>query len=78
MTHEKYNELQKKIDKVYSDFVNELAEIETEEDINKVSEWVGHQIKPIIEWAKDNDAEEKILDDVRRAYFKLQEVLHVK
>lgn len=29
MTHEKYNELQKKMDKLASDFVDEMAEIES-------------------------------------------------
>lgn len=33
MTHEKYNELQKKMDKLASDFVDEMADIETDGDI---------------------------------------------
>ena len=76
MTHEKYNELQKKMDKLYSDFVDIAAEIETaDEDINEISEWVDTNIKPIIDWAKDNEAEEKVLNDLQADHDKLKEML---
>nr|DAZ52277.1 MAG TPA: hypothetical protein [Caudoviricetes sp.] len=76
MTHENYKELQKKMDKLYSDFVDVAADIETAgEDISKVSEWVDNNIQPIINWAKDHDAEEKVLEELHADYDKLKEIL---
>nr|DAE63702.1 MAG TPA: hypothetical protein [Caudoviricetes sp.] len=75
MTHENYNELQKKMDKLYSDFVDVAAENETQEDLTKVSEWVDNKIQPIINWAKDHDADEKVLAELRADYFKLKGML---
>ena len=73
MTHEKYNELQKKMDKLYSDFVDVAADIETDEDITKVSEWVDDQMDDIFKWANTDD--EKVLAELRADYFKLKEML---
>lgn len=73
MTHEKYNELQKKMDKLASDFVDEMAEIETQEDITKVSEWIDDQMDDIFKWANTND--EKVLAELRADYSKLKEML---
>lgn len=73
MTHEKYNELQKKMDKLYSDFVDVAADIETDEDIAKVSEWVDDQMDDIFNWANTDD--EKVLAELRADYFKLKEML---
>ena len=73
MTHEKYNELQKKMDKLYSDFVDVAADIETDEDISKVSEWVDNQMDDIFKWANTDD--EKVLAELRADYFKLKEML---
>lgn len=56
MTHEKYNELQKKMDKLASDFVDEMAEIETDEDINLASKWLDNEVDTILEWADTNDS----------------------
>lgn len=76
MTHENYNELQKKMDKLYSDFIDVAADFEERgEDFSKVSEWVDENINPIIEWAIDHDAEEKILADLQADYDKLSEML---
>lgn len=76
MTHEKYNELQKKMDKLYSDFIDVAADIETAgEDISKVSEWVDENIYPIINWAIEHNADEKILADLQADYDKLNEML---
>lgn len=58
MTHEKYNEVQKKMDKLYSDFVDVAADIETDEDIAKVSEWVDDQMDDIFNWANTDDEKE--------------------
>lgn len=73
MTHEKYNELQKKMDKLYSDFVDVAADIETDEDIEKVSEWVDNQRDDIFKWANTDD--EKVLAELRSDYFKLKDML---
>lgn len=74
MTHEKYNELQKKMDKLYSDFVDVAADIEKRgEDISKVSEWVDDQMDDIFKWANTDD--EKVLAELRADYFKLKEML---
>lgn len=76
MTHEKYNELQKKMDQLYSDFVEVAADIETaDDDMSKVSEWVDDNIQPIINWAKDHDAEEEVLNELQTDYNKLKEML---
>lgn len=76
MTHENYNELQKKMDKLYSDFIDVAADIETAgEDISKVSEWVDENIDPIINWAIEHNADEKILADLQSDYDKLNEML---
>lgn len=73
MTHEKYNELQVKMDKLASDFVDEMAEIETQEDLTKVSEWLDDKMHNIFRWANTND--EKVLAELRVDYSKLKEML---
>lgn len=76
MTHEKYDELQKKMDKLYSDFIDLAADAEeSNEDFSKVSEWVDENIYPIIEWAIDHNADEKILADLQADYDKITEML---
>lgn len=73
MTHEKYNELQKKMDKLASDFVDELAEIETDQDIDKVSAWLDEKMDAMFNWANTDD--EKVLAELRADYFKLKGML---
>lgn len=73
MTHEKYNELQKKMDKLDSDFVDELAEIETDEDVDTASEWLDEKMDAIFNWANTDD--EKVLAELRSDYFKLKGML---
>lgn len=75
MTHEKYNELQKKMDQLASDYVDEMAEIESNEDLDMTSEWLDNHMDEIFKWAKDNDAEEKVLAELRADYFKLKGML---
>lgn len=76
MTNKKYNELQKKMDKLYSDFIDLGADFEERgEDFSKVSEWLDNNIQPIINWAIDHDAEEKVLADLQADYDKLSEML---
>lgn len=73
MTHENYNELQKKMDKLASDFVDELAEIETQEDLTKVSEWLDEKMHNVFRWANTDD--EKVLVELQADYDKLKEML---
>lgn len=76
MTHENYNELQKKMDKLYDDFIDLGADFEERgEDMSKVSEWLDNNIQPIIKWAKDYDAEEEVLTELQADYNKLKEML---
>lgn len=74
MTHEKYDELQKKMDKLYSDFVDLGADIEKRgDDMNKLSEWLDEKMEAIFNWANTDD--EKVLAELRSDYFKLKEML---
>lgn len=76
MTHEKYNELQKKMDKLYSDFVDVAAEVEKlGDDMQEVSKWIYDNINPIIEWAIAHNADEKILADLQADYDELNKML---
>lgn len=76
MTHEKYNELQKKMDKLASDYVDELAEIETQEDITNVSEWLDEKMHNIFRWANTDD--EEVLAELKEDYSKLKSMLDLK
>ena len=75
MTHEKYNELQKKMDKLASDYVDEMAEREEEGTLDTGLEWLDNHMNEIFKWANDNDAEEKVLAELRADYSKLKEML---
>lgn len=75
MTHDKYNELQKKMDKLASDFVDKMAEIESNEVGEMTSEWLDNHMNEIFKWVNDNDAEEKVIGELRDDYFKLKEML---
>ena len=74
MTHEKYNELQKKMDKLASDFVDEMAEIESNEG-EMTSEWLDEKMAAIFRWANTND--EKVLAELNADYSKLKEMLEL-
>lgn len=73
MTHEKYKELQKKMDTLVSEFVDEMADIETDEDIETVSMWLDDKMDAIFKWANTED--EKVLAELRSDYFKLKGML---
>ena len=76
MTHEKYDELQKKMDQLYSDYIDLGADFEERgEDMSEVSEWLDDKMDAIFNWAKDHDAEEKVLAELRSDYFKLKGML---
>lgn len=73
MTHEKYNELQKKMDKLVSDFIDEMADIETEDDIETVSAWLDEKMDDMFNWVNTDD--EKVLAELQNDYLKLKEML---
>jgi hypothetical protein len=73
MTHAKYNEIQKKMDKLVSDFVDKMADIETVEDIETVSAWLDEKMDAMFNWANTDD--EKVLAELREDYSKLKEML---
>lgn len=73
MPHEKYNELQKKMDKLASDFVDEMADIETEEDVKTVSMWLDEKMDAMFNWADTDD--EKVLAELHADYNNLKKML---
>lgn len=75
MTHENYNELQKKMDKLADEYIDEMAEIESNEDLDMTSEWLDTHMDEIFKWATDHDSEEKLLAELRADYFKLKGML---
>lgn len=72
MTHEKYNELQTKMDKLASDFVDEMAEIEKNGG-KMTSEWLDTRMEEIYTWADTYDGE--VLAELRYDYLTLKEML---
>jgi len=73
MTHEKYDELQQKIDKLASDYIDEMAEIESNEDLDMTSEWLDEEMSKIFRWANTDD--EKVLAELQAYHDKLKEML---
>ena len=73
MTHEKYNELQKKMDKLADEYIDVMAEIESNEDLDMTSEWLDDKMEAIFKWANTDD--EKVLAELRSDYFKLKGML---
>ena len=73
MTHEKYKELQKKMDKLASDYVDVMAEIESNEDLDMTSEWLDEEMLKIFRWANTDD--EEVLAELNADYAKLKEML---
>ena len=73
MTHEKYNELQKKMDKLADEYIDVMAEIESNEDLDMTSEWLDDKMDAIFKWANTDD--EKVLAELRSDYFKLKGML---
>lgn len=74
MTHEKYNELQKKMDKLASDYVDEMAEIESKGE-EMTSEWLYDHMCKIIIWADTDD--ENVLAELQADYAKLKAMLEL-
>ena len=72
MTHEKYNELQKKMDKLAGDYIDVMAERESK-NLELTSEWLDTHMAEIIKWADTDD--EEVLSELQGDYNKLKEML---
>ena len=72
MTHEKYNELQKKMDKLADDYVDTMAEIEKNGG-EMTSEWLDTHMEEIYKWANTDD--EEVLAELHDDCLKLKEML---
>lgn len=72
MTHEKYKELQKKMDKLAGDYVDVMAERESK-NLELNSDWLDTHMAEIIKWADTDD--KKVLAELRSDYFKLKGML---
>ena len=73
MTHAKYDELQIKMDKLAGDYIDVMAEIESNEDLDMTSEWLDEEMSKIFRWANTDD--ENVLAELRSDYFKLKGML---
>ena len=72
MTHEKYNELQKKMDKLAGDYIDVMAERESK-NLELTSEWLDTHMAEIIKWVDTDD--EDVLAELKEDYSKLKETL---
>lgn len=72
MTHEKYNELQKKMDKLASDFVDVMEERESK-NLELTSEWLDTHMEDIYKWVDTDD--EEVLAELHADYTNLKEML---
>ena len=75
MTHAKYDELQIKMDKLASDFVDEMAERERK-NLELNLEWLDTHMAEIIKWADTDD--EEVLAELHDDYLKLKSMLDLK
>ena len=73
MTHAKYDELQKKMDKLADDYIDVMAERESNEDLDMTSEWLDEEMSKIFRWANTDD--EKVLAELQDDHDKLKEML---
>ena len=72
MTHEKYNELQKKMDKLADEYIDVMAERESK-NLELTSEWLDTHMKEIYKWADTDD--EEVLAELHADYNNLKEML---
>ena len=72
MTHEKYNELQKKMDKLADEYIDVMAELESNNG-EMTSEWLDTHMEEIYKWADTDD--EDVLAELHDDYLKLKEML---
>lgn len=72
MTHAKYDELQKKMDKLADDYIDVMAEIEKNGG-EMTPEWLDTHMEEIYKWADTDD--EEVLAELHDDYLKLKEML---
>ena len=72
MTHAKYNELQKKMDKLADEYIDVMAERESK-NLELTSKWLDDKMDAIFNWANTDD--EKVLVELKADYEKLKEML---
>lgn len=72
MTHEKYNELQKKMDQLAEEYIDVMAERESK-NLELTSEWLDTHMEEIYKWANTDD--EEVLAELHADYNKLKEML---
>lgn len=72
MTHAKYNELQKKMDQLAEEYIDVMAERESNNG-ELTSEWLDTHMDEIYKWADTDD--EDVLAELRADYNKLKEML---
>ena len=75
MTHEKYNELQKKMDQLADEYIDVMAEIEKNGG-EMTSEWLDTNMEEIFKWADTDD--EEVLSELQDDYSKLKSMLYLK
>ena len=75
MTHAKYNELQKKMDKLAGDYIDVMAERESK-NLELTPEWLDTHMEDIYKWADTDD--EEVLAELKEDYLKLREMLYLK
>lgn len=75
MTHAKYNELQKKMDKLAGDYVDVMADRESK-NLELTSEWLDTHMEEIYTWADTDD--EEVLAELKEDYSKLKSMLDLK
>ena len=74
MTHEKYNELQKKMDQLADEYIDVMAERESK-NLELTSEWLDTHMEEIYTWANTDD--EEVLAELHDDYLKLKEMLEL-
>ena len=72
MTHAKYDELQKKMDKLADDYIDVMAERESK-NLELTSEWLDTHMEEIYKWADTDD--EEVLAELHADYNNLKEML---
>ena len=72
MTHAKYNELQKKMDQLAEEYIDVMAERESNNG-EMTSEWLDTHMEEIYKWADTDD--EDVLAELHDDYLKLKEML---
>lgn len=75
MTHEKYKELQKKMDQLADEYIDVMAERESK-NLELTSEWLDTHMEDIFKWANTDD--EKVLVELKEDYSKLKSMLYLK